>query len=93
VSDRITATLLGTVEPSTISFLTTIVPVVDVVIRSSSPGHGLALMQTSVTHGTSAHALGILFLSAAPLHIFMEDVGGLRDHWHDEHVSLCVFLS
>jgi len=84
---------LGTVEPLTISFLTTVVHVVDVVVRSSSPGHELPLMRTSVSYGTSAHALGVLFLSAAPLHFFMEDVGGHRDYWHDEHLSLCFFLS
>jgi len=92
VSDRITATLLGTVEPSTISFLQTAVPVVDVVVPSSSPRPTFPLMHAMVTHGTPRALLVCASDLLHHLHSCMKDVGGHWDHRHDEHVSLCIFF-
>ena len=92
MSDRIAATLLGTVEPSTISFLPTAVPVVDVVVASSSPRPALPLMNAMVSHGTPPALLVCASDLLLQLHSCMRDVGGHWDHRHDEHVSLCMFF-
>ena len=91
--DRNTATLLGTVEPSTISSLPTAVPVVDVVVASSSPRPALPLMHSMVTHGTPRALLACSSDLLHHLHSCMRDVSGQWDHRHDEHMSLCMFLN
>jgi len=93
VSDRSAATLLGTVEPLAISFLPTAVPVVDVVVASSSPRPALPLLHAMVSRGTPSALLVCASDLLHHLHSCMSDVGGHWDHRHDEHVSLCMFFN
>jgi len=72
--------------------LPTAVPVVDVVVPSSSPRPTLPLMHAMVTHGTPRALLVCASDLLHHLHSCMKDVGAHWDHRHDEHVSLCIFF-